>query len=73
MDPSKLLPIKVAAHAIFAAGDGVADRWTFSGTQTGALGPLPATNKPVSVNALVIPRVENQKLAESWVVTTAWA
>ncbi|MFP6744770.1 MAG: ester cyclase, partial [Alphaproteobacteria bacterium] len=56
--------LKVVAHDIFAAGDGVADRWTFSGTQTGALGPLPTTNKPVSVNALIIPRVENQKLAE---------
>ena len=60
--------IRIEIQDIFAAGDRVAARWTFGGTNTGALGEMPATNRSVKVNSMIISRVEDGKLAESWVV-----
>ncbi len=60
--------IRVDIHDVFGAGDRVAARWSFSGSHTGALGELPATNKTVTVNALIISRIAGGKMAESWVV-----
>ena len=60
--------IGITVHDAFAAGDKVAARWSFSGTQSGALGELPATNNSVTVQALVISRIDSGKIVESWVV-----
>ena len=60
--------IRVEIHDVVAAGDRVAARWSFSGTHTGPLGELPATNKAVTVDSMIISRVAGGKLAESWVV-----
>lgn len=51
---------------LFGAGDRVAVRWTASGTNTGSLMGLPATDKAVAVSAVYIFRVEGGKLAEAW-------
>ena len=63
--------IKVDILDVFEAGDRVAARWTFSGTNTGPLGEMPATNKTVTVQSMIISRVRDGKLAESWVVDDA--
>jgi steroid delta-isomerase-like uncharacterized protein len=52
--------------AEFAAGDLVVTRWTSTGTQTGALGGIPATGKHVKVSGITISRVANGMVAEDW-------
>ena len=37
--------IQIEMHDVFAAAGGVAARWTFSGTHTGALGEMPAPTR----------------------------
>ena len=50
-----------------AEGDRVAVHATFSGTQTGALGDIPATGNRISSDFVAILRIENGKIAEIWV------
>ena len=52
---------------IVAEDDKVACRWTSTGTHTGELFGIPATNRKVSVTATVWYRVENGRLAEGWI------
>ena len=47
-------------------GDRVAFRWSATGTQTGPLGPAPATGKRVAIDGLVIDRVVGGKVHERW-------
>jgi predicted ester cyclase len=50
-----------------AEGDKVAYISRGTGTQTGPMGPIPATGKFVSVDNYIIQRIENGKIVESWV------
>lgn len=52
---------------VVAEGDLVAVWGTWSGTQTGPIGDLPATGKTVSIEFGGIHRIENGKIAETWV------
>jgi steroid delta-isomerase-like uncharacterized protein len=51
---------------LFSAGDRVVVRWTGSGTHVGEVNGIPATGKPVSVDAITIHRMEGGKIAETW-------
>ena len=51
---------------VIAAGDGVAARSRFTGTQRGHFGPLAPTGRPVSVSFSDWYRIANGKIAEHW-------
>ena len=48
------------------AGDKVATRWTAKGTNSGALGTVPATGRHVQINGLILDRVVDGKVVERW-------
>ncbi len=52
---------------MIADGDRVAYVETMTGTQVGALGDLPATGKKFELVNIVIQRLEDGKIAETWV------
>jgi len=52
---------------MIADGDKVAYISTMKGTQTGPLGDLPATGKPFTVVNIIMQRLENGKIVETWV------
>ena len=56
---------------IFSAGDRVVTRWTGTGTHVGELMGIPATDRPISVEAITIHRLEDGKIAEEWTVWDA--
>lgn len=58
---------RVTLQDLVAEGDRVAVRATYSGTQTGPMGDLPATGKAVEGPFLAIFRIESGKIAELWV------
>ena len=47
-------------------GDKVVTRWTAQGTHQGELAGLPATGKSSTVSGIVVDRLVNGKIAESW-------
>jgi steroid delta-isomerase-like uncharacterized protein len=53
---------------IFSSGDRVAVRWIGSGTHVGEVNGIPATGKPIRVDALTIHRLAGGKIAETWEV-----
>ena len=57
----------IAIETLLAEGDRVAVYATFSGTQTGPMGPFPATGKKVEGKFLSILRLQEGKIAELWV------
>jgi len=52
---------------IFGSGDFVAVRATYSGTQSGPMGPFPASGKKLELPYMGILRFEQGKIAEIWV------
>jgi steroid delta-isomerase-like uncharacterized protein len=58
---------RVTIQMLVAEDDKVAALATYTGTQTGPLGDLPATGKPMESQFLSIFRIENGKIAELWV------
>jgi steroid delta-isomerase-like uncharacterized protein len=49
-----------------AEGDKVVTRWTAHGTHRGELVGIPATGKSATVTGIVVDRLANGKIAESW-------
>jgi len=49
-----------------AEGDKVVTRWTGHGTHQGELMGIPATGKSSTVTGIVVDRLANGKIAESW-------
>jgi predicted ester cyclase len=47
-------------------GDRVAFRWRATGTNSGPLGPAPATGRRVTIDGLIIDRVLDGKVQERW-------
>ena len=47
-------------------GSRVAIRWRATGTHRGALGPVPPTGRSITVDGLIIDRLEGGKVAERW-------
>ena len=56
----------IEVKQLVAEGDLVAFWITYKGTQTGQMGPFPASNKYTELDVSGIHRVENGKIAESW-------
>lgn len=52
---------------MFAAEDKVAYVTTSTGTQTGQMGPFPPTGKRAKLISIIIQRLENGKIAETWI------
>lgn len=52
---------------MFARGDRVAYISTLTGTQTGPMGEFPASGKSFTLVNIIIQRLENGKVAETWV------
>jgi predicted ester cyclase len=52
---------------MIAQGDKVAYVSTMTGVQTGSLGELPATGREFTIVNIIIQRLENGKVAETWV------
>lgn len=61
--PDQRLEVK----KLIAEGDMVAFWATYLGTQTGQMGPFPPSNKSVSLDFSGIHRIENGKIAETWI------
>jgi len=58
-----------AIEDIFASGDDrVTVRWTGTGRHTGEVMGIPATGKPVRVDAISVFRIASDKIAEAWEV-----
>ena len=56
---------------IVSAGDRVVARWTGTGTHIAELMGVPATNRPISVEAISIFRIADGRIAEEWTVWDA--
>lgn len=54
-------------NQIFSNGDMVAAHVTYSGTQTGQMGPFPPSGRPIEIPFIGILRVEDGKVSEIWV------
>ena len=52
---------------VVAEGDKIAASVTLSGTQSGAMGPFPATGRQIRIPFLTILRISGGKIAEMWV------
>jgi predicted ester cyclase len=61
--PDQSLELKM----LVAEGDLVAFWATYYGTQTGVMGPFPASGKKANLDFSGIHRMENGKIAETWV------
>ena len=53
---------------VFAKGDLVVSRYISKGTHTGDIEGFPATGKEIEFGSIMISRIENGKIMESWVV-----
>jgi len=60
--------LKFSIDEMVAEGDKVVVRFVASGTHKGQFGPLPATNRSVSMTGYITHRIENSKIIEDWVV-----
>ena len=49
-----------------AEGDKVVTRWTAYGTNQGEMAGIPATGKSATVTGIVVDRIVNGKIVESW-------
>jgi steroid delta-isomerase-like uncharacterized protein len=58
---------KITIEMLVAEGDLVAAYATYSGTQTGPLGELPATGKSMDSKFVTFFRIANNRIAEIWV------
>ena len=58
---------RVTMHQLVAEGDFVAVRATYSGTQTGPMGEIPATGLPFESPFLGMFRIVDGRIAELWV------
>jgi steroid delta-isomerase-like uncharacterized protein len=56
--------IQFSVEEQLVQGDRVAFRWRAAGTHTGPLGAAPATGKSVSIDGLIVDRVEDGKVRE---------
>jgi steroid delta-isomerase-like uncharacterized protein len=67
MSSESMPDMKGTFEILVAEGDYVAAYATFTGTQTGPMGPFPATGKTMESKTMAIFRLENGKIAELWI------
>ena len=58
--------LKVKSTASFPVGNFVVEYFEYTGTQKGALGPIKATNKPVTIHQLEVDEFKEGKFVKSW-------
>lgn len=58
--------LRLTVEDQIVAGDKVATRWSAEGTNTGALGPVPATGHRIRIAGLILDRVVDGKVVERW-------
>jgi steroid delta-isomerase-like uncharacterized protein len=62
---SKTFPdFNITVDEVTVKGDSIWSHFTFTGTNTGPLGQLPATGKKIKISGLAITRVANGKVVE---------
>lgn len=59
---------RVTLERTTVEGDRVAFQGTYTGTQVGALGPFPATNRSIEVDVSGAFRIERGRIAELWIL-----
>ena len=59
--------VHVTIEDLFGEGDKITWRWTMTGTQTGALGTIPATGKSMKIGGTIITRFVDGLWAEDYV------
>jgi predicted ester cyclase len=67
MDRKSIPNQKLKVKMLVAEGDLVAFWATYSGTQTGQMGPFPPTGKSAVLDFAGVHRLENGKVVETWV------
>jgi len=67
MDRKSIPDQKLNVKMLVAEGDLVAFWATYTGTQTGQMGPFPPTGKSVELDFSGVHRLENGKVVETWV------
>jgi len=63
--------VKIIVVNMVAEGDKVIIHQTFTGTNTGAMGPMPATGKQVNADGVDILTLKDGKITEHWAVYDA--
>jgi steroid delta-isomerase-like uncharacterized protein len=58
--------LRAEIHSMFAAGDYVFTELTWTGTHTGDLFGIPATGNPIVHNGILVRRLADGKIVESW-------
>jgi putative flavoprotein involved in K+ transport len=58
--------LQAEIHSMFAVGDYVFTELTWMGTHTGDLLGIPATDNPITRHELIVRRLEEGKIVESW-------
>lgn len=64
---STFMPFHATVEDLFAEGDRVVSRWSFSGKQEKDFQGIPPTGKAVNVENVFIHRIANGEIAEAWV------
>ncbi|PKK84531.1 MAG: hypothetical protein CVT49_02860 [candidate division Zixibacteria bacterium HGW-Zixibacteria-1] len=59
--------LKIKMGNTFISGDRIIWEWTFTGTNTGPMGALPATGKSVKFSGIAVDKIQNGKIIEEWV------
>jgi predicted ester cyclase len=67
MDRQSIPDQKLDVKMLVAEGDLVAFWATYSGSQTGQMGPFPPSGKTAELDFAGVHRIENDKIAETWV------
>ena len=67
MDRQSIPDQKLNVKMLVAEGDLVAFWATYSGTQTGQMGPFPPSDKTAELDFAGVHRIENGKIAETWI------
>lgn len=67
MDRQSIPDQKLNVKMLVAEGNLVAFWATYSGTQTGQMGPFPPAGKTAELDFAGVHRIENGKIAETWV------
>src|SRR5258706_2250083 len=58
--------VRMTSDFMIAEGDMVMAHVTMTGTNTGAMGKMPATNKPFSVEGIDVIKIKDGKASERW-------
>jgi predicted ester cyclase len=58
--------LRITIDDQFTAGDRVATRWSAEGTHNGPLGSLDPTGRKVTIEALIMDRYVDGKIADRW-------